>query len=63
MPCKKRWTQTEEIRTNQKRMEAKMDVRRKEMMASREVTESYPEKMEANPEEIKFIAEHQEVLK
>jgi hypothetical protein len=51
MPCKKRWTQTE------KKLEPT------KMTVSREVTESYPEKMEANPEGMKSIVEHQEVLK
>jgi hypothetical protein len=34
---------------------------RKGMKTDREATEPYPEKMEANPEEIKFVAMHEEV--
>jgi hypothetical protein len=36
---------------------------RKEMKSNQEATEAYPEKMEANPDEVKSVAEHEEVPK
>jgi hypothetical protein len=36
---------------------------RKEMMSDQEATEAYPEKMVANPDEVKSVAVHEEVPK
>jgi hypothetical protein len=39
---------------------AKIDAWRKQTTACQEATEVYPEEMEANPEEIKSVVEHQD---
>jgi hypothetical protein len=49
------------VRTNREEMKEETNAWRKKMKAHRVATKASLEKMEENPEEIKFVAAHQEV--